>query len=447
MSSMMRPHRPAHPSPASRPGIMARRDSILWTLIAPANVMAAIWLLALATFAYVSQFRDDLLYFRFMASQENLWDQATGLSFVWLGFAFGAFLLGTMIVPRRIGTPSPAARGWSDARATRMLFIAFAVVASVAFLWLGVTVVKVGLGRLIALAASDNIHARELILNGAFPGGRMISNGFIGLAVFSAMLLAKSRPVPLSVTTKLMIGVIFVISLTYLGVVPILTSGRINFFAAIFASYIAICVVKRRIYGVIYLPIGALLVAVVWTAKQYFSLGHVMQVSMFDQSFQGVIFYLYNDMLNALNVIGHVGDHYQWGYHSLRFVYFFTFTDGVVLKFISSSSYHLAPYIGGGEYPMLTAPYVDFGLFGLAVLTARGAFSQYAFLKARADPAMGALYGIVCAGLLLSVHSSYLTLQDPVFSMIMVAGLVFLSNGSAGRGRGRSPQPGERRPS
>lgn len=429
MSSTLRPYRPVPRARMPAAKVQARRGSVLWTLISPINIMGAIWVIALLIYGYASRARGDMLYFRFMAAQENLREHASTLSFVWLGFAFAAFAVGTLLVPRQVGMPSPAANAWSDVKATRILLAAFAVVATVAFLWLGVTVLKVGAGRLIALAASDNVQAREIILNGAFPGGRIISNGFIGLAAFSAMFLAKPRAIPLPATTKIMAGLIFVISLTYLGVVPILTSGRINFFAAIIASYVAICIVKRRIYGVAYLPIAFVLLITVWTAKQYFTLRHVLQVSAFDQSFQGLIFYVYNDMLNAMNVIGHLGEHYQWGYNSLRFAYFFTFTDGIALKWIGQSNYYLTAYVGGGEYPMLTAPYVDFGWFGLLTLVAFGAFSQFTFLKARSDPAMGALYGIVFAGLLLSIHSSYLTLQDPVFSMIMVVGMIWFARG------------------
>lgn len=403
------------------------RSGGLWLILSPLFILAVMWLISLVGYGYASAVRDDLLYLRHMAEAENLREDATALSFVWLGLAFSAFGAGCWVATTRPVLPTKFPE-WSDDKAIRALSYAFGFVALVAFLWVGLTVIQVGPGRLISLANSNNSYAREVILNGSFPGGRLISNGFMGIAVFSAMFIAMPRSRPLRPERRILAIFFLLISLAYLGLIPILTAGRINFFAAVIASYVAICMVRKRFYGIAYIPVALSLLAVVWGAKQYFTLRHVLDVSLFDQVTQGILFYLYNDTLNALNVVGNHADSYTLGWNSLRFLFFFTFTDSEILTATAFQRAHLAQYMGGGEFPLLTAPYADFGVFGILVVIVFGFLCQSAYRVARRNPPMAALYGFVFAGLVLSIHSSYLTLQDPVFSMILVALLVKASS-------------------
>ena len=426
MSSTLHPHRPGYRARLAASRLLRREDPLLWFILSPAVCVLVIWLIGLLAFWIASGLRDDLLYLRFMAAAVNLREEATLTSVVWLIMAYLAFLVGTLLVRPR---PPSAVPLWSDRSALNALTVAFVIIFTVAFLWAGTTVLTIGLGRMIALANSNNIYARELLLEGAFPGGRLISNGFIGTAVFSAMFLAKPRQQRLPAEAMVRVWLILAVSLAYLGLIPILTSGRINFFVSIIAAYVAVSVIRGRFSGLVYIPFGIALLIVVWSAKQYFSLRHVMNVSLWDQSYQGLLFYLYNDIINAMNIVGNLDGNYNLGYYSMRFMFFFTFTDGAILNATEAARMSVGQYIGGGEFPMLTSPYVDFGYAGILLLVVFGAFSQWAYQLARTERVFGALYGLVFAGLIMSIHSCFLTSQDLVFGMIVAGGLTFIATG------------------
>jgi hypothetical protein len=290
----------------------------------------------------------------------------------------------------------------------------------VAFLWIGVAIIQFGgIFNMAALAASENRSARELIVSAAFPGGRLISSGFIGLAVFSAACLGSSART--GSPTRLGLKAILLFSLLYLAVVPILTSGRINFFVAAIGAYVAAAMAAQRLIAFRYAMAGILALAVSWTAKQYFSLGHISDASATDQAVEGLLFYFYNDILNALNPIGNMDGNYTLGWYSARFVFFLTFTNEIFRKAIAENLAHVGNWMTAGEVPFLAAPYVDFGVLGLVVIFLAGYFCKRAYHRANRQIHYLAIYGLCFATIVMSIHNSYLTSQEIVYNIILVA--------------------------
>lgn len=145
-----------------------------------------------------------------------------------------------------------------------------------------------------------------------------------------------------------------------------------------------------------------------------------MQISPIDQAIQGFLFYVYNDFSNAINPIGNLDGRFSYGWESLRFIFYFTFTEDFGLAIVRENDAYIGHIKVAGEIPMLSAPYVDFGLFGIPLLAAMGYFCQRVYYLARFDNAFAPMYGLVFAALVLSVHACYLTSQDSVFNLIIV---------------------------
>jgi len=221
-------------------------------------------------------------------------DQSTILSFVWLIIAFLFFFAGATLTPILFKYEKFNQNTINGNKLFQLFIRLFLFTSAVAFLWVGVAIIQFGgVSSLVTLAQSDNLVARDVILAASFPGGRLISSGFIGSSVLAAYLLVKvTNPM-----RKKIIILIFILSMTYLALIPILLSGRINFFVAAIASFITASYAQQRLIGINYILIGILTLSMVWTAKQYFSLGQTegaLGVSATDQGLEGMLFYFYN---------------------------------------------------------------------------------------------------------------------------------------------------------
>lgn len=390
-------------------------------LTSPGVILAIIWSIAIFIYAISAGFGDSMLYFRFMVQAERIKNDATVVSFIWLAMAFAAFCSGSLFVRKRLISTDRVSPISEVRRARSVVIVVFGVTALVAFLWVGLAILQLGgLGRMAALATSENARAREVLLSAAFPGGRLISTGFIGLSVFCAGFLALRRERPLSFTETWPFYAILAASMAYLAVIPIIMSGRVNFFSAVIASYIAVCISNGKLVGLKFLPIPIVALSLVWGVTDYYAMGHVIQVSPMEQATQGILFYFYNDVSNALNPIGKLDGYYGYGWNSLRFVFFMTFTDDKFLSATRESLTFAEQFRPGGEFPFLTAPYADFGLFGLLILMIFGGICFSSYRKALEDNIYAPVYSLIFAGLVLSIHSSYVTNQEIVYNIILI---------------------------
>ena len=407
--------------------LQGRQWRIFRLTSSPVFVVTSIWLVAILVYAIAESAGGSWSYFQFLVASENLIDGSSAESFFWLGLAWLAFVLGTVLVQLNATPVLMPADDIDDRRLVRATLITFAFTLMIAFLWVGVAIIDFGgLGQLAALAASENTRAREVILSASFPGGRLVSSGFMGLAVFSITQLAKGGSTSGGTRRRFMLRLVFIVSMIYLALIPILISGRIIFFVACIGAFVAASNVARRPVGLMYISLGAVSLIAVWTAKQYFSLAHVVtatavaEASVAEQGWQGIVFYFYNDLLNAVNTIGKFEGYYTYGWYSLRFVFYMTFTNRFFSQEIADSLAYIAPLVPAGEVPLLSAPFVDFGVFGLIVLFLMGAYCQHVYHSSIRHTSHAALYGILFAGLLMSVHSSFITSQEVVYNLILI---------------------------
>ncbi|KQT10826.1 hypothetical protein [Ramlibacter sp. Leaf400] len=399
----------------------SRQRTLGWAvfhrLIAPESTVLIAWGVGLVMFAIAVANAQSMPYFTLLVHKEGLRDISTPFAFLWLTLAILAFVLGSRLGDRK---PRPVAHGHAFERGNAIV-VAFILTGGVAFAWIGMAVVQLGgVAQMAALAASENLIARERILNAAFPGGRLISSGLLGLAVLAAAQLgavtrpdARGRP---SVTLILVLAG----SLAYLAIVPILTSGRINFFVAGLGAFVAASLAAARPLPLRYVLVGAAALAASWTAKQYFTLSHISDASATQQGFEGLLFYFYNDLLNALNPVENMGEHKTWGWYSVRFVFYLTFTNNSLRSIIADDISHMESWMSAGEVPFLTAPFVDFGVLGLLVLIAAGYFCRRMYRMSINGVEYAAIYGICFATLTMSVHNSYLTSQEVVYNMLLI---------------------------
>lgn len=401
----------------------------LYFITHPLVVIGAIWGLGLFMYSISANFGESMLYFRFLTHAERIRDDVSAYSFIWLALAFGAFILGGFVSRGRsiaMDSPIPAEKLY---RARRAVLIGFGLTATVAFLWVGVAIIQLGgLGRMAALATSENARAREVLLMAAFPGGRLVSTGFIGISVFCASIIGQHKTrMPTGFMTPFY--VIFLLCMAYLAVIPIIMSGRVNFFVAVMGSYVAYSIARGKFVGLAYLPIPIVALSIVWGATDYYAMGHVMEVAPGDQAIQGLLFYFYNDMSNALNPVGNLDGHWGYGWNSLRFIFFMTFTN---VKFVAATRQNMQfaeQFRPGGEFPLLTAPYADFGLFGLVLIVFFGWLAYSMHKKAFENRLYAATYGLVFGGLVLSIHSAYITNQEIVYNIILAAVLISAAEG------------------
>ncbi len=411
--------------------------SIFVACLSPMRVMVFTWLLATAVYLYVSSNLVGYTYLEYLMFAENSFDHSTGFSLLFLCIQLLFFWGGTAMVR---GSPStrplaPASGGPAPFNVAPLVRLTL-FTAVIASLWIGGAIVQVGgPGQLVALAASDNITARDILRGASFPGGRLLTYGFIGLATVGAAYVVRvERPKQRAV----LFAVMFV-SFASLAVLPIFVAGRITFVVACIGAFLAACLSARRFIGLKYVVVGAAVIVVVWTAKQYFTLGHIdaaSGVTAGEQAYQGALFYFYNDMLNALNAVEMTRGDHTYGWFSLRFIFFMTFTDNLFLDLIRSSRQGLGQWMSAGEVPLLSGVYVDFWWFGSFLLVVFGIVSQLAYVKCTSSAASAAAYSLVFSGLLMSTHSGFLTSQELAYNFI----LIFVSARLCERPKKRSPR-------
>jgi hypothetical protein len=308
-------------------------------------------------------------------------------------------------------------------QATRLAFGLFLFVASVTLVWVLSSIAKSGgLSRMIAAAAlaQTNIGVRQVWLeNKLFEGMRLIYTGFIGLGIFGAGVLSIARSgCKVHPRTSTFALIILAFSVLVLSVLPIILSQRILLLYLMFGAYASACMVAGRVIGVQFALAAAIMFFGVWTLVEAFTVKN-LGVSALSVSTQKILYYFLNDFSNGITPIGKVTDLY-FGYFSFWFLLFFTNFDKAATGAMYDKLRDIAPYLGGGEFPMLTGPYIDFGIGGLLLLAIYGVGSNWIFNRGVSDPRYGILYGAVAPCLILSVHNNYFAHQNFWFNLGIV---------------------------
>ncbi|MGB1387724.1 MAG: hypothetical protein ACPG61_02440 [Paracoccaceae bacterium] len=119
---------------------------------------------------------------------------------------------------------------------------------------------------------------------------------------------------------------------------------------------------------------------------------------------------------------------HTYGALSFRGVLFLTFSEELIEGALKDRLAILSSLKGGGEFPLLTAPFVDFGVVGgVSVLMLFGFVCQVVYRVAHVRFLAAVVYAHIGAGLLFSSHAVYISHQNQLFGLILVFAIVRLS--------------------
>jgi len=347
----------------------------------------------------------------------------TGL--IWICFGLFAFAVGDLAGRyTRKGKPVANIQMNVD-RAAQWTAMANLVLLGVTALWIISSAAKAGgLVQLAAAAYVDSLTTRDLLLeNKLFTGMRLFYAALPATACLAAALLATDR---ISRRNRRLMWIVLGVNTFALLILPLVMSQRILLLQLLLSTYFVACLVRGRIFG---LQWGALCIGLflaLWIGREAIT-NPIIQRPALDIATQKLAFYVINDMFNAFAPVT-VPIHNTHGGLLLEGVMFLTFTDGYFLSLLKPRLDALDPVIGGGEFPLFTAAYVDFGAKGGAVfIFLTGFFLRRIYARARHRFGWAVVYAQIAAALMFSSHSVYFVHQNFFFSVAVVALVVTLS--------------------
>ncbi len=306
--------------------------------------------------------------------------------------------------------------------AARILWWVNLVFVGVTIIWVLISAHQVGGVRsLAALVRADANAARDVLLdNKLFTGMRLFYAALPATGCLAAAILAlRDRHDLPRAATVACLGVIG-INLLLLLTLPIIMSQRLLLLQFVFSTYVAACMVRGRLVAIYLIPLGFLAFATTWALHEAVT-NPDLDRSVIDISAQKFAFYLVNDLWNTARPFDAEIPH-TYGLFSLQFAMFFSLSDLYFYDLFADRIAALEALRGGGEFSLLSAPFVDFGPLGAALYLALiGSIARALFHYGRTNILWAAIYGQFATALLLSVHVNYAASQDFVFSVLVIA--------------------------
>lgn len=398
-------------------------------LMSPLSLVAVCWGLtaAVAALALAWPERFDLIpVFMWREGQDR--EAFTLLGAVWLILAALILAAGDLSARRAMPVRGQMCTDLDVNHAAVLSFRVNLLLLAVTVLWLGLTAQKAGgPARLIMLAMTDNLGARGLLLeNKLFTGMRLAYAALPATGCLAAMLLATGA---LQSRERRLCLAVLVANIVMLTVLPVVMSQRLLLLQLLLSSYLAACFVKRRWVALPWLGLGVVLFLIVWVARESLT-NPLSNRSWLDLGLQKLAFYFVNDLWNSFAPLQHQIDPTLGG-QSFRGLMTLTLTDGAFDRILAARLLALEAVRGGGEFSLLTAPYVDFGPWGAALfLFAAGFLLRFLFETGAQRLSWTAVYAQAGAALLYSSHGLYLAHQNFLFSLIAIAGIARLSGHS-----------------
>ncbi|MGJ8543876.1 MAG: hypothetical protein ACSHWZ_00430 [Sulfitobacter sp.] len=352
-----------------------------------------------------------------------------GLAWIMLGLL--AYTLGDSAARLTAARPAPPPRSINLPRAAHLTFAVNLLLLGVTALWIASAAAKSGgLMQLAATAYLDSLTTRDLLLdNKLFTGMRLFYAALPATGCLAAALLA-TRALPRR--TQLMMQTTLICNIIALFVLPIVMSQRLLLLQLVLSAYIAACLVRGRVMGLGWLALGAAIFLSLWMAREAIT-NPLFNRSALDIGTQKLAFYVVNDMWNGFAPLT-MGIPHTLGGLTFEGVMFFSFTDHYFAALLAPKMAQLDQVLGGGEFPFLTAAYVDFGpLFGAIFICAAAFVFRRIFTRARSSLAWAAAYAQIGAALMFSTHAVYFSHQNFLFSLILLAGIAQLSTARAPR--------------
>lgn len=343
--------------------------------------------------------------------------------------------LGSTCPPRRF---SP---GLDRSRAARLVVRANALLLAVALLWVVVAARKLGgIAGMVALVQLDAYEAREHLLDNAlFTGMRLFYAALPATGTLAAVLLAMPGRAALAPGLRRSLAISYAVTLVALVLLPIVMSQRLLLLQLLVSTFVAVSSLRGRIAGMRFLPLLLGIFFLTWVLREGVtqSDGHGPVLAVAGSK---LLFYFSNDLLNSALPFSRPFEH-TLGYYSLRFLLAFTLTDGAAGALLADRLLVVDTLRGGGAWSMLTMPYVDFGVFGGAlVLVGVGVLTTLSYRRSSESVLGAAIYGQVAGGFVLSTHTFYFANENFIAMIGLTALLVRLSRqGGARRLRGSGP--------
>jgi hypothetical protein len=205
-----------------------------------------------------------------------------------------------------------------------------------------------------------------------------------------------------------------------LAILPIVMSQRLLLLQFLLSAYLVSCLIRGRIFALHWVFLGAALFLSVWITREVLT-NPLLHRSGVDIGLQKLAFYFVNDLWNSFAPL-QSDTPATLGAVSLRGLMFLTFTDGMFDRLLATRLMTLEEIRGGGEFSLFTAPYVDFGPIGAsAFLFLAGFIFRLVFHKGRQSLIWAAIYAQTGAALLFSSHGLYVTHQNFLFSLVLIA--------------------------
>lgn len=349
--------------------------------------------------------------------------ESTGL--IWILFALLAYTVGDLAARFTRRTPAVTAPRLHADRAAEFTMIANLILLGVTALWIATSAAKAGgLIQLAAAAYIDSLTTRDLLLeNKLFTGMRLFYAALPATACMAAALLATGA---LKRRNRRLMWATLGINTAALLILPLVMSQRLLLLQLLLSAYFAACLVRGRVFGLHWGALGIVLFLTLWIGREAIT-NPIVHRPALDIATQKLAFYVVNDMFNSFAPLS-VPIHNTHGGLLLEGVMFLTFTDGYFLKLLEPRLLALDPVIGGGEFPLFTAAYVDFGAKGGALfICATGFVLRRIYARATRHFGWAVVYAQIGAALMFSSHSVYFTHQNFFFSAALIALIVTLA--------------------
>lgn len=318
-------------------------------------------------------------------------------------------------------------KGTAQINLIRAAYLTFALnllLLGVTAVWIATAAAKAG--GLINLAASvyiDSLTTRDLLLeNKLFTGMRLFYAALPATGCLATALLCLG-PLPRQIRCLLLATLIG--NTLALLILPIVMSQRLLLLQLLLSCYLVACLIRGRLVGWGWSLLAVGLFLGLWMARESITNPMIDRPTL-DIGTQKLAFYLVNDMWNGFAPLTVEVPH-TWGGLNLEGLMFLTFTDGYFARILAPRAEALQEVLGGGEFPLLTAAYVDFGpLLGALFLALVGFVIRRIFIRSRTSLGFAVAYAQIGASLMFSSHSVYFTHQNMLFSLALIAGLLKL---------------------
>lgn len=395
-----------------------RKKGLWW--LSPPVILVAVWAGAAAIAARVIARPEahELAHLFIARHRLDLGAFATG-PVMWAVVLTGALALGygAAGLGFRGGPPVRNGEVAADAVAVRLFWLN-GVFLAVTAVWVMLAMRAAGgVASYVALVGIDPVGARDLLLEGKlFTGMRLLYAGLPATAALAAALLGRGE---LGRGARAMCWAVLAVNLAALFLLTLVMSQRLLVLQLVTGAYVAASVARGRPVALWLLPVALGVFWAGWTAHESFT-NPGLVAPAWKIAAEKFAFYAVNDLWNTVRPL--MGDAPRGGgLFTFQFALFFTLTDGVVYAAHAARIEALLAFRGGGEFSLLSAPFVDFGPWGAALyLALYGGVMRWLWHRAGAGAGDAAIYGQAAVAVLLSVHHNFAASQDFVFAVLVI---------------------------